>query len=137
MENNVNITPNVKKKVTSNIKKVKILVTIINRSKTVYYVDLLEQYEVNMQMVIYGSGTADSQMLSYLGLAESEKTVILSFVREDRVKEVLDVLQEKFDKIKNGKGIAYTIPMKSVIGVSIYQFLTNNKQIKKEDKANG
>ena len=29
-----------------------------------------------------------------------------------------------------GKGIAYTIPMQSVIGVSIYQFLSNNKTSK-------
>ena len=43
---------------------------------------------------------------------------------------------EKFEKIKNGKGIAYTIPMKSIIGVSIYQFLSNNKTLKKEDKNN-
>ena len=87
-------------------------------------------------MVIYGHGTADSEMLNYLGLAESDKTVIISFVREDKIKEVLDTLKEKFEKVKNGKGIAYTIPMKSVIGVSIYQFLTNNKDVKKEASNN-
>ena len=131
-----NKTPKIKKNVTSDIKKIKILVTVVNRSKTLFYTDLLEQFEVNMQMVIYGHGTADSEMLNYLGLAESDKTVIISFVREDKVKEVLETLKEKFEKVKNGKGIAYTIPMKSVIGVSIYQFLTNNKDVKKEASNN-
>ena len=131
-----NKTPKIKKNVTSDIKKIKILVTVVNRSKTLFYTDLLEQFEVNMQMVIYGHGTADSEMLIYLGLAESDKTVIISFVREDKVKEVLETLKEKFEKVKNGKGIAYTIPMKSVIGVSIYQFLTNNKDVKKEASNN-
>ena len=131
-----NKTPKIKKNVTSDIKKIKILVTVVNRSKTLFYTDLLEQFEVNMQMVIYGHGTADSEMLNYLGLAESDKTVIISFVREDKLKEVLDTLKEKFEKVKNGKGIAYTIPMKSVIGVSIYQFLTNNKDVKKEASNN-
>lgn len=131
-----NKTPKIKKNVTSDIKKIKILVTVVNRSKTLFYTDLLEQFEVNMQMVIYGHGTADSEMLNYLGLAESDKTVIISFVREDKIKEVLDTLKEKFEKVKNGKGIAYTIPMKSVIGVSIYQFLTNNKDVKKEASNN-
>ena len=28
-------------------------------------------------------------------------------------------------KTKNGKGIAFTIPISSVIGVMIYQFLSN------------
>ena len=60
-----NKTPKIKKNVTSDIKKIKILVTVVNRSKTLFYTDLLEQFEVNMQMVIYGHGTADSEMLNY------------------------------------------------------------------------
>ena len=122
--------------VNEGIKKLKLLVTIIDRSKALYYSDLLEQFEINMQMVIYGKGTADREMLNLLGLAENEKAIILSVVREDNIPEVLETLSEKFEKIKNGKGIAYTIPMKSIIGVSIYQFLSNNKSYKKEDKPN-
>ncbi len=125
--------PKIKKTLNNDVKKLKVLVTVVNRSKALFYLDLLEQYEVNMQMTILGKGTADSEMLSYLGLAETNKAVILSIVREDKVKEIFETLNEKFDKIKNGKGIAYTIPMKSVIGVSIYQFLSNAKVIKKED----
>lgn len=115
------------------IKKLKLLVTIVDRSKTPLYLDVLEQFEINMQTVVYGKGTAGSEMLSYLGLAEIEKAVILSFVREDKVQEVLETLAEKFEKVKNGKGIAYTIPLKSIIGVSIYQFLSNSQVVKKEE----
>ena len=120
-------------KVNPSIKKLKLLVTIVDRSKALFYTDLIEQFEVNMQTVVYGKGTAGSEMLSYLGLAETEKAVILSFVKEDKVKEVLETLSEKFQKVKNGKGIAYTIPLKSIIGVSIYQFLSNSKVFKKEE----
>lgn len=125
--------PNTKKIKNSNIKKLKVLVTIVNRSKALFYLDLLEQYEVNMQLVLYGNGTANTEMLGLLGLVETEKAVILSIVREDKIKVISEVLTEKFDKVKEGKGIAYTIPMKSLIGVSIYQFLANN-QTKKEEK---
>lgn len=117
----------VKKTKQSNVKKLKVLVTIVNRSKALFYSDLLEQYEINMQMVIYGTGTANSEMLSLLGLAETDKAVIISIVREDKVKDVLETLAEKFEKVKNGKGIAYTVSMKSIIGVSAYQFLSNQK----------
>ena len=126
--------PNTKKTKNPNIKKLKVLITIVNRSKALFYTDLLEQYDVNMQMTLYGNGTANSEMLGFLGLVETEKAVILSIVREDKIKDIKMVLAEKFDKVKDGKGIAYTIPMQSIIGVSIYQFLANN-QIKKEDKA--
>ena len=123
-----------KKSVNPDIKKLKILVTVVNRSKSTYYVDLLEQFEVNMQLVLYGKGTANSEMRDLLGIVETDKVILLSFVREDKVQDVLDTLKEKFDKIKNGKGIAYTIPMSSIIGASIYQFLSNNKTMKKEEK---
>ena len=116
-----------KKSNKSNVAKLKVLITIVNKSKSTYYLDLLEEYEINMQMVVSGRGTADSEMLNLLGLAESDKAVIISVVKEDKVKDVLETLKEKFNKVKNGKGIAYTIPMESVIGVSIYQFLSNNK----------
>ena len=87
-----------------------------------------------MQMVVNGKGTASSEMLMYLGLAETEKAVIFSIIREDRIKEIMDTLEEKFNKMKDGKGIAYTVPLKSVIGVSVYQFLSNNQISKKGEK---
>ena len=120
----------------SDIKKLKILVTVVDRSKTLFYTDLLEQFDVNMQLVCYGRGTADSEMLRYLGLASSEKAVILSVVRDDVIKDVLSTLAEKFERVKNGKGISYTIPIKSLIGVSIYQFLSNEQSFIKEEKSN-
>ena len=55
------------------------------------------------------------------------KAVILSVVREDMVKSIMDCLEDKFETIKNGKGIAFAVPMSSVIGVNMYQFLSNNK----------
>lgn len=124
-------------KPTTNIKKLKLLVTIVDRSKGLFYLDLLEQFEVNMQMLVLGKGTATSEMLGYLGLAEPEKAVLFSLVREDKIKTIMATLQEKFLKIKNGKGIAYTIPLSSIIGVLTYQFLSNNQNhIKQQKEAN-
>ena len=118
----------------SNVRKLKMLVTVVDRSKTLFYVDLLEQFEVNVQMVLYGRGTANSQMLNLLGLAETEKSVIISYIREDMVKEAMDTLDDKFNKVKNGKGIAYTISLDSIIGVSMYQLLSNDKTVREGEK---
>ena len=116
-----------KKSKNAGVKRLKLLVTVVNRSKALFYVDLLEGFEVNMQTVVYGRGTADSKMLGYLGLVESDKAVIFSVVREDKVRGVLETLEEKFEKVKNGKGIAFTVSLKSVIGVSVYSFLSNQQ----------
>lgn len=126
-------TPKVKKQV-SDVKKLKMLITVVDRSKALFYVDLLEQFEVNVQMVMYGRGTANSEMLNLLGIAESDKAVIMSYIREDKVKEALDTLNEKFHKVKNGKGIAYTISLDSIIGVSMYQLLSNDRTLKEGGK---
>jgi hypothetical protein len=107
-------------------KKLKILVTIVDRSKTDFYLDVLEGYEVNMQSVIYGKGTAPSDVLHYLGLSQSDKAVIVSVVQEEKIKEITVAYEDKYFKTKNGKGIAFTIPISSMIGVSIYQFLSNS-----------
>ena len=122
--------PKTTKKQVSSVRKLKILITIIDRSKTLFYLDLLEQFEVNVQMVLYGRGTANSQMLNILGLVESDKSAIISFIREDMVAEALETLHEKFINVKNGKGVAYTIPLDSIIGVSNYQLLSNDKTVK-------
>ena len=107
--------------------KLKILFTVVNRPKTEFYVDLIETFEANVQLVLSAAGTANAELLNYLGLNSNEKSVIISIIREDREKELLSVLEERFKTTRNGKGIAYTIPMSSTIGVAIYQFLSNTK----------
>ena len=118
----------------SSVRKLKLLITVIDRSKTLFYTDLLEQFEVNVQMILYGKGTANSQMRALLGLAESEKSVIISYIREDKVKEALETLDEKFHKVKNGKGIAFAVSLDSIIGVSMYQLLSNDRTIREGEK---
>ena len=130
-EKNVKNTKRNKQSAT-HVKKLKILITIVNKSKTEYFVDLIQNHEVNVQMVLQAHGTANAEMLNLLGLLGSEKSVIISAIREDKVSKVLVELEEKFRSIKHGSGIAYTIPMSSIVGVAVYGFLSNNTQMVKE-----
>ena len=106
-------------------KKMMLLFTVVNREKTEFFVDLLYNYEVNLQTVLSAHGTAGDQLRELLGLTDSQKSVIISAIKRDRVKEALGALEEKFRTVKGGKGIAYTVPISSTIGVAIYQFLSN------------
>ena len=110
----------------SAIKKLKLLFTVVDRSKAEFYLDFISQFEVNCQMVVAGTGTAKSQFIDMLGL-NLQKAVILSVVREDRVNDIMNKLEEKFVTIKNGKGVSFAVPLSSVIGVNLYQFLSNNR----------
>ena len=121
-------TPRTSKKAAADsFKKLKILVTVVNRSKTEFFMDLLTSFEVNFQTAVLGQGTARSELLYMLGLEDSDKGVIFSVLREDKAQEAMHALEDKFQTIKNGKGIAFTIPMSSVIGVAIYRFLSNHR----------
>ena len=109
------------------IKKLKLLVTVVDKGKGEFYLDTISQFEVNCQMAMSGMGTARSDVVNMLGL-NIHKAVIFSIVREDKVEPILQCLEDKFATIKNGKGIAFAVPLSSVIGVNLYQFLSNNTQ---------
>ena len=110
----------------SAIKKLKLLFTVVDRPKGEFYLDVLAQFDVNFQMVLGGLGTAQSELVELLGL-EPHKAVILSVVREDLVEGVMNCLEDKFRTVRHGKGICFAVPLASVIGVNLYQFLSDNR----------
>ena len=110
----------------SAIKKLKILFTVVDKNKGEFYMDVISQFEVNCQMQLQGLGTATSEIVDLLGL-NIHKAVILSVVREDMVEPIMHTLEDKFAAIKGGKGIAFAVPMSSIIGVNLYQFMSNNR----------
>ena len=106
-------------------KKLKILVTIVERSKADFYLSALEGFDVNLQTLVYARGTASKEIISLIGLQDENKAVIFSIVKEDKIKEILATYEDKYFKTKRGKGVAFTIPISSVIGVMVYKFLLN------------
>ncbi len=112
---------------TTGFKKLKLLITVVPRRKTEFYIDYLTSLGVNFQTAVTASGTAKSDTLYLLGLEDSDKSVLFSVVREDLAPAVMQGLEEKFHALKNGKGIAFTVPLTSVIGVTIYRFLSDSR----------
>ena len=106
--------------------KLMLLVTIVNREKTDYFLDLIEQYQCNFQLDVSAFGTAQRA----LGLLtpDAEKSVLFSVITRTNSKAVLTALDEKFGTLRGGKGVAFTIPMTSTIGVLIYRFLANKEK---------
>ena len=112
--------------------KLKLLITIVARNKAQFYLDLIQSFDVNMQCVLIGQGTADKSTLGLLGLTDTDKAVILSVIQDKKIPDALSTLDNRFNSIKGGKGVAWTIPLTSVIGVLIYGFLSNNRETVKE-----
>ena len=110
----------------SSIKKLKLLFTIVDKPKGEFYMDVISQFDVNYQMVLGGLGTARSELVELLGL-EPQKAVVISVIRDDLAETVMQCLEDKFATIRGGKGIAFAIPLSSVIGVNAYRFLSDNR----------
>lgn len=115
------------KNVSSN--KLLLLVTVVNRRKAEFYTDFIQYLGANLQFVSFGEGTADASILSRMGLSDNERAVIFSVIREENQDAILRSIEEKFNAMKNGNGIAYTIPFSSVIGVSVFNFMSDNRTL--------
>ena len=107
--------------------KLMLLITVVHREKADLYLALLQQFETNLQLSMAATGTATKEMRQYLGIGNPEKSVIFSVMREDAAENALKYLEEKFRTVKNGHGIAFTVPLSSVIGAAVYQFLINDR----------
>ena len=113
----------IKEKKLTSTKKLLLLITVIKKNKADYYLDLIESYGVNFQMSTFGNGTTKSAIFSD---EVGSKSVIFSVVTEDKEKKILNKLEQKFSEIRDGKGVAWTIPFSSVMGVTFFNFLSNN-----------
>ena len=107
--------------------KLKLLVLIVNRNKAEYYLDLLQDLGLSASFSTQAEGTAQTEMLQMLGFGQTEKELILSVVTETRAHAVLETLEEKFSTIRNGKGIALTVPFSAMVGLNAYRFSANTK----------
>lgn len=115
--------------------QLELLVSIVPSNKTEFYTDLLQSsFEVNFQWTARAHGTADAEMLKLSEWSDQTKTAIFSVIKKEHATDALAALDERFKTIKRGKGIAFTVPFTSMIGVAAYGFLSNNLKTVKEEK---
>lgn len=108
--------------------KLKLLITIVNKGKGNFYYDLIENMGVNLQLILDGEGSAPENIGNLWGYINDQRDVIISFVPEDNVKKIIKLLDDKFETVRNGNGIAFAIPVSSIIGLSMYKFLVDNRK---------
>ncbi len=109
-------------------RKLKLLFTVVDRKKAEFFADLIGQFKVNLQIVLAGEGTAKTETLRLLGLDDAARAVIVSVIRDDLAQSIFETLEEKFDTVRGGKGIAWSVPLSGAVGVAIYQFLSDYRE---------
>lgn len=114
---------------TNEIKKVKLLIAIVNRGQGEFFTSLYKNNESAISLTLLGHGTASSEISDMLGIGETSKDIVLGLIREEKLPSALADIKARFAVSRKAKGVAFTIPITSVIGVSIYKFLTNSNGI--------
>lgn len=112
--------------------KLKVLIVIVHDDKADFYSSVIQSHQVNIQLRMPAQGTTHL-ILNYLGLVERPKTIFFCPVREDEAKTLINLLGELFQKGKDYKGVAFTVPMSSIIGTLSYGFLGNDHRTVKEE----
>ena len=112
---------------TSNLAKIKIFISIVPYGQADGVIKLLERVGVNYSIITQGEGTG-SKFVPNL-VADNKKQIIFSFVREDFTDAVKAILKERFSVSKASNGISFSVDLTSVMGVSIYKFLSNTRKV--------
>ncbi|MBQ8569517.1 MAG: hypothetical protein IJ446_09915 [Oscillospiraceae bacterium] len=80
--------------------------------------NILTQENIPCRFLIHGHGSADSQMLDYLGLGDNKKITAVSFIADDKVMHLYDEFNKKLSLTEAGRGIAFTIPLTGASGTA-------------------
>lgn len=108
------------------LKKLSIFVVVVNRGLGDAICKLFQTAGSNAQFIQRGNGTAIKEIRDILGIEDTGKDIVFAIIKRDAIENVKPELNAFFMASKYNKGIGFSIPMSSIIGVKIYQFLTDS-----------
>ena len=98
------------------------LTIIVNRGKGEDVIEFLESQKVNFNIATFGLGTAPSGIANLLSLYNQEKEVVFCIIKLKDSKQILDLLEEKILFNEKFRGLAFTIPLKSMTNKAVAKF---------------
>ena len=111
-----------------------LMTTIVDRKIVKKYLELYQENDLQVMFISLGFGTANNDVLDYLGLESTEKAVALSVIEEHTWLTVKKQLEKKLQIDAPGGGIAFTTPLSSVGGKKTLQYLIENENYQKEEE---
>ena len=114
--------------------KVYMMMTITNRNKRKDFQTFFKEYGLPVFLETIGRGTAQSEVLDYFGLEESEKLLFLAIVTGETWKKLRRGLITKMLIDVPGTGVSFIVPLSSVGGRKTLQFLVNEQEFEKEEE---
>ncbi len=88
-----------------------LLCTICDRKKNERVIAVLEGQKAYFDIVSFGMGTANSKMLNYLGLGQTEKAIFFAIMPATVADDMIKALNDALQLARPGHGIAFVSPI--------------------------
>ena len=111
------------------------MMTICNRRHMPEFVDFYNENNIMTGNISFGMGTASSDILSYLGLEDDEKSIFSAFVTAGTWVNIRRGLVSQMRIDVPGTGIVFLIPMSSVGGKRELGFLINGQEYERGEES--
>lgn len=109
------------------VEKLFVSFVIVTRYQGSYFVDKFIDLGVSSSFIVFGKGTAPSEMIYALGLPESKKDVVITIFKESMKDKINEIIEERFNFSSSSKGVSFIIPLDSVMGLLSYRFMSDTK----------
>ncbi len=110
-------------------KKLSLLMTIVNHKVSDVFTEYFRSLDVNVQVQVVGSGTVSEEIKKLLGLSEAKKDIIFTIIKNDKLDEAFNYLETRFKVSDKHKGIAFSVSLHSLVGLSVYKILSNTERL--------
>ena len=112
------------------------LTTVVDRGKGDSVVRLLQAEQVLTHFIALGSGTTHRDLIGMMGLRDTPKDVVISFLPAGLARQAMRRLSHALDIDLPGRGIAFTMPLSSVGGSKALRYLSGQEQSPAEEGKN-
>ena len=116
------------------MRKIKYFIAITNRENTERYLDFFHRHGVDKVMYNFCDGTACKKTLSYLGLANTERVMFESIVRDENLDDIIKDLYLELDIGAMGSGMVVLVPIDGIGGMSSLKYFAGENPVEKENK---
>ena len=100
------------------------MITITDRSRCGEFAAWYQEQGIPLVLTALGSGTATTEILDCLGLEATEKAALFSVVTPEKRDFLFDRLVDTMQITTPGNGIALSLPLSSIGGVTALRYFT-------------
>ena len=106
--------------------KLKVLIIISKKEKSEIITKFLQEKNIPLQFSCLADGTVESKLKFYLGISNTAKNVTFAIVKEKSIKRLLNSVDRLLELSEKGNGVAFTIPLTSIISNLSLDYLSSN-----------